>query len=248
MMDDVQYVADLGLIRVAIDGTIAIANPIYQEIIPRELSWNLQMGIYQETAWYVAEEGRLNLHKLFSSFQKFFREHSEHWVERLQYKEAGPQLLLQAFLQRVVNSGGRAECEYGLGRMRTDLLVIWPIPDGVQRSVIELKVKHKSLEKTLSDGLPQTAAYMDQCAAAEGHLVIFDRDEGRTWEKKFSRKNLSAKENFDPRSQLFFSRIPVCRSRIQDDRLIELSAGFAEKSCPDFVSTQIKKGLRNVTL
>ena len=25
------------------------------------------------------------------------REHSEHWVERFQYKEAGPQLLLQAF-------------------------------------------------------------------------------------------------------------------------------------------------------
>jgi len=183
-MDDVQYVADLGLIRMAKNGAITIANPIYQEIIPRELSWNLQMGIYQETAWYVAEEGRLDIHKLLSSFQEFFREHSEHWVERFQYKEAGPQLLLQAFLQRVVNSGGRVEREYGLGRMRTDLLVIWPMPDGMQRAVIELKVKHKSLEKTISEGLTQTAAYMDRCATAEGHLVIFDRDEGCTWEEK----------------------------------------------------------------
>ena len=34
------------------------------------------------------------------AFQTVFREHSEHWIERFQYKEAGPQLLLQAILQR----------------------------------------------------------------------------------------------------------------------------------------------------
>ena len=34
------------------------------------------------------------------AFQTFFRQHSEHWIERFQYKEAGPQLLLQAILQR----------------------------------------------------------------------------------------------------------------------------------------------------
>ena len=57
----------------------------------------------------------------------FFREHSEHWLEHFQYKEAGPQLLLQAFLQRILNSGGRIELEYGLGRMRADLLLLWPL-------------------------------------------------------------------------------------------------------------------------
>ncbi|MEZ5578228.1 MAG: hypothetical protein R3F36_01280 [Candidatus Competibacteraceae bacterium] len=36
-------------------------------------------------------------------------------------------MLLQAFLQRIVNGGGRIEREYGLGRMRTDLLVMWPL-------------------------------------------------------------------------------------------------------------------------
>ena len=65
--------------------------------------------------------------ELLAAFQTFFREHSEHWVERFQYREAGPQLLLQAFLQRIVNGGGRIEREYGLGRMRTDLLIVWPV-------------------------------------------------------------------------------------------------------------------------
>ena len=34
--------------------------------------------------------GGLDLGKLLSALQAFFREHSEHWVERFQYKEAGP--------------------------------------------------------------------------------------------------------------------------------------------------------------
>jgi hypothetical protein len=72
-------------------------------------------------------DGSLDVDKLLSAFQEFFREHSEHWLERFQYKEAGPQLLMQALLQRIVNSGGRIEREYGLGMMRTDLLLLWPL-------------------------------------------------------------------------------------------------------------------------
>ncbi len=99
---------------------------------------------------------------------------------------------LQAFLQRIVNSGGRIEREYGLGRMRTDLLIVWPAsapPDGRQRKmVIECKVLHRSLERTISDGLKQTRAYLDRCGAAEGHLVIFDRTPDRPWEQKLFRR------------------------------------------------------------
>ena len=112
-------------------------------------------------------------------------------VERFQYKEAGPQLLLQAFLQRIVNGGGRIEREYGLGRMRTDLLVIWFYAGGMQKMVIELKILHKSLEQTLAVGLEQTWAYMDRCGAEEGHLVIFDRTPGKAWEEKLFRRQES---------------------------------------------------------
>ena len=47
--------------------------------------------------------------------------------------------------------------------------------------VIECKVLHKSLDRTIRDirdGLEQTAAYVDRCAAEVGHLVIFDRRAG----------------------------------------------------------------------
>ena len=185
--DDLDYVRDLGLIRV--QGALEIANPIYREVIPRQLIYGTEVTIAQETAWYVQSTGTLDLNRLLAAFQAFFREHSEHWVERFQYKEAGPQLLLQAFLQRVVNGGGRIEREYGLGRMRTDLLVIWPHSDGVQRAVIELKVLYKSLARTLEDGLQQTWHYLDRCGAEEGHLVIFDRSADKSWEEKLFRRS-----------------------------------------------------------
>jgi hypothetical protein len=109
-------------------------------------------------------------------------------MERFQYKEAGPQLLLQAFLQRIVNGGGRIEREYGLERMRTDLLVIWPHAAGEQRGVIELKVLHRGLQATLTQGLEQIRAYVDRSGAQEAHLVLFDRTPDRPWEEKLFRK------------------------------------------------------------
>ena len=204
--DDIGYVLDIGLIRQAANGEIQLANRIYQEIIPRELVWNIQSGMTEKTSWYIREDGLLDMKKLLSAFQNFFQEHSEHWIERFDYKEAGPQLLIQAFLQRIINGGGRIEREYGLGRMRTDLLVIWPIkepedirqitedteyqssadrqPEKNQRVVIELKILYKSMEKTIDAGLQQTWEYMYRCRADEGHLVIFDRSPKKSWKKK----------------------------------------------------------------
>jgi hypothetical protein len=197
--DDIQYVTDLGLIRRK--PQVAIANPIYREIIPRMLTASTQDTLSHQTAWYITPDHRLDMDKLMKAFQEFFQEHSAHWLERFQYKEAGPQLLLQAFLQRIINSGGRIEREYGLGRQRVDLLVLWPLETEeaavqagraawtrwqgpVQKVVVELKVLHKSLEQTIAKGLDQTRTYMDTCGTTDGHLVIFNRDPDIPWEDK----------------------------------------------------------------
>ena len=183
---DYEYVRDLGLI--AQGDEIRIANPIYAEVIPRELTFIVQKRLRQQAAWYVDSEGGLESAKLLAAFQQFFRENSEHWLERFGYKEAGPQLLLQAFLQRVLNGGGRIAREYGLGRQRVDILILWPRPQGMQRIVIECKVLRGSLERLLETGLPQTAGYMDRCGADAGHLVIFDRSK-KPWKEKVFRQS-----------------------------------------------------------
>ncbi len=185
--DDVQYCVDLGLI--ATSPEITVANVIYREVIPRELITSNDKALPYQTAWFVQEE-QLMMDQLMESFQTFFREHSEHWVKRFDYLEAGPQLLLQAFLQRVINAGDRIEREYGLGRMRTDLLVEWG--EHRQREVIECKLRRNGLQRTIDEGLKQIAAYMERCGTDCGHLVIFDRSEERSWDEKVFRREASA--------------------------------------------------------
>ena len=185
--EDLDYVQEVGLIRDGSSGRFA--NPIYAEIISRQLSFSAQDRMPQEPAWYVDADGALDVPKLLEGFQQFFRENSEHWLKRFDYEEAAPQLLLQAFLQRIVNGGGRIEWEYGLGRRRADLLIAWPQGDKVRKHVIECKLLHKGLEQTMAEGLEQTAGYMGRCGAESGHLVVFDRDEGKKWEEKIFRRN-----------------------------------------------------------
>ena len=184
---DLEYVRDLGLI--APDSPPRMANPIYREVVPRELGYVLQDSLDIQVAWYVDNAGRLDMDKLLSAFRTFFGEHAEHWLGHLgAYREAAPQLILQSYLQRVVNGGGRIEREYGLGRGRTDLLVLWPREAGQpsdlwERFVVECKVlrdtDRKSLAGTVGEGVKQTLGYMKQCGAKEGHLVVMDRRSGK---------------------------------------------------------------------
>ena len=187
--EDLAYVHDLGLVTQDVGGRPRIANPIYAEVVPRHLNYAVQAGLPQEMAWYVDEHGELDVEGLIAAFQTFFREHSEHWVQRFeQYHEAGPQLLLQAHLQRIVNGGGRIEREYALGRGRTDLVIVWPQGGRERRFVVECKVRRGELERTVVQGVEQTCAYMDRCRAEAGHLIIFDRDQARSGEEKIFRR------------------------------------------------------------
>lgn len=185
--DDVAYVRDMGLIT--LDKPRRIANGIYREIIPRELTWTTQDGLIQQSAWYIRPDNSIDMNKLMLDFQQFFRQNADAWIERFDYKESGPQLLLQAFLQRVVNGGGYIDREYGLGRGRTDLLITKPLTDGYggpkQRIVLELKIKRGDLETVIKKGLEQTSGYMDHCGnVTEGHFILFNRDGKTTWEER----------------------------------------------------------------
>ena len=134
---------------------------------------------------------------LLSAFQANFRENAESWVERFGHREAGPQLVLHAYLQRVVNSFGRMAREYAVGRGRADLLIEWRRgdvrgPAQTSKHVIECKVRRErpGSAPLIREGLEQTAAYMDKCGAESGHLVIFDMRQGKTWEERMFQSDL----------------------------------------------------------
>ena len=202
---DIAYVRDLGLVKA--NGPLEIANPIYREVIPRLLSAEseTEAEMTSDSASFRQDDGGLDVAQLLTAFQQFYREHSEWWSQGFTVREAAVQVLLQAFLQRVVNAGGRIVREYGLGRGRTDLLIEWRRDDGgMQRFVVECKVRRErdGLETVIREGVAQTAAYLDRCGAEEGHLVVMDQDEGKTWEEKIFRRSLAARRVSAPDSEL----------------------------------------------
>jgi hypothetical protein len=88
-----------------------------------------------------------------------------------------------AFLQRVINGGGKVIREMVAGKTRLDLCVVYK----GGKYPIELKLLRG--KKTYENGLEQTAGYMDILGCKEGSLVVFDRNPKRSWDEKiFSRK------------------------------------------------------------
>jgi hypothetical protein len=134
--------------------------------------------ITQTIAPFKMADGSLNASALIKAFVDFYRENSAIWLEKFEYKEAGPHLLMMAFLQRVINGGGTLHREYALGKKRVDILLRW----GKQTILIELKIYYN--QSSLSDGLQQTASYMDSSHANEGHLILFDRNPHTSWDEK----------------------------------------------------------------
>jgi AAA-like domain len=175
--DDLSYTLGLGLVRME-RGELQIANPIYREVIPRALTWPQQIGMHQPTEWYVRADGTLDVPKLMAAWQAFWRKDGHLAAEGFGYREAGPHLMLMAFLQRIVNGGGRVEREYGLGRGALDLMIFWR----GERHAIEVKIRRDT--ETEAEALDQVARYLDRAGLGEGWLVMFDLRKEVSWADK----------------------------------------------------------------
>jgi hypothetical protein len=175
--DDFAYAIGLGLLR-RNNGTYEIANPIYREVIPRALTYVDQGQIQIQTAPFVRADGSLDLPKLMAEWQTFWREDGHLAAEGFQYRESGPHLMLMAFLQRIINGGGRIEREYALGRGALDLIIEWK----GARHVIEVKVRRDT--QTEERALEQVASYLDSLGLSEGWLVVFDLRTTKPWSER----------------------------------------------------------------
>jgi len=185
--DDFRYTLDMGLVDLK-NGTPSISNPIYREVIARVLSEEYQLSIPEPEFTWKNADGTLDMTALMKEFQKFWSWHSDVWEEKADYTEAFPHLLVMAFLQRVINGGGRVEREYAAGRGRVDLAVEY----GGVWNVIEIKLVHPRMGRqiTLEQGLEQVNRYRDIIdSTCSAWLVLFDRTPAgrqKSWEERLS--------------------------------------------------------------
>jgi hypothetical protein len=179
---------DLGLVAIE-KGSPTVANPIYREVIAREITFSTQMAIPEPEWKWQKSDGTLDMDALLKEFQIFWQANSEIWETKLNYPEAFPHLLLMAFLQRVANGhegamdgaekkqevcdsklqvqnrqGGRFCYEYAAGRGRMDLAVEY---NGAW-NIIEIKLlrQGKTFEALKEEGIKQTLRYRDSFSPA----------------------------------------------------------------------------------
>jgi hypothetical protein len=124
------------------------------------------------------KKGKMDIQILLKDFQQFWRENSDIWIEKMQYKEAAPHLILQAFLQRVLNGGGNIIRDMAAGTGRLDLGVVY---DG---KTYPIEIKLWKGGKYYQRGLEQAARYIDVYGGKEGWLLIVDQRKGKTWKEK----------------------------------------------------------------
>lgn len=177
--DDFAYALGMGLLRLK-NGQYQIANAIYREVIPRVLTFDRQAQIYEQPSRYVRPDGTLDMPKLMRAWQWFWSGDGYLAAEAFEYREAGPHLMLMAFLQRIVNGGGRILREYGLGRGALDILICWKD----ERHAIEVKLRRDT--RTEGRALAQLAGYLDHAGLKEGWLVLFDLRSELSWEERLT--------------------------------------------------------------
>jgi hypothetical protein len=186
--DDLSYARDLGLIKQK--PPLEVANPIYREVILRVLGDPSEQYVMADPRSFVLPNGRFDLPRLLEEFVVFWREHGEVLIRQEGYHEAACQIILMAFLHRLVNGGGYLDREYAAGTKRLDVLVRWPYtsPDGerlMQREAMELKVWRAGENDPAPDGLAQLDRYLDRLTLSTGALVIFDRrTEAPPWQER----------------------------------------------------------------
>ncbi|MEV6154854.1 AAA family ATPase [Nonomuraea sp. NPDC052129] len=186
--DDLSYVRDLGLVKQK--ALLEVANPIYREVILRVLGAPSESYVMADPHSFVLPDGRFDLPRLLQEFVVFWREHGEVLIRQEGYHEAACQIILMAFLHRLVNGGGHLDREYAAGTKRLDVLVRWPYtgPEGerqVQREAMELKVWRTGENDPMPDGLAQLDRYLDRLTLTTGVLVIFDRrPEAPAWKER----------------------------------------------------------------
>jgi ATPase family associated with various cellular activities (AAA) len=169
--DDREFLIDLGLLRRENGSGLAIANPIYREILLRVLAQGPQDSLPSITPTWLTASGELDVSALREAFMSFWLQHGEPLLNSALYHEIAPHLVLMAFLHRVVNGGGTLDREYAIGSDRMDLCLRY----GQVTLGIELKVQRDDGRNQLRSGLSQIEGYLTRLGLDSGWLVIFDR-------------------------------------------------------------------------
>jgi hypothetical protein len=194
--DDRRYCQDLGLVVKEENGTLRPANKIYREVMSRVITDQIQFQLTDNISKFKWNDGQIIfMTELLIDFQKFWRHDSRSFpflksdFAAHKFDEATYSFMLLAYLQKIVNGGAIVDRQYAEGRGVVDISVRYK----GREYLIEVKLEYSYNE----DSLSQLASYLDTAGEKEGWLVIFDRNQNKSWDDKiYSKTELYKNKTF----------------------------------------------------
>jgi hypothetical protein len=184
--DDRRFCIDLGLVVANEKGKLRPSNAMYREVIGRLITDEIQdilVDTIPELPW---TDGKvIFVSDILKEFQQFWRKGSLYLPFRKKkftdhiYDDALYSFILEAFLQRLVNTKAVVIRELSIGCGAVDIGIIY----NQRRYIIEVKLKG---EDSLKSSLVQLTRYLETNNEKEGWLVIFDRNRRKKWDQKIT--------------------------------------------------------------
>jgi len=160
------------------NGSAAIHNPIYQEVIvnymtDRMYELELPKGVDFGTG-YKNDDGTLGMEAILLGFQSFMKK--EYSKKDRDFLERHGRLVFLAFIKPIINGSGYDFKEPQISEeKRLDVVITYL----KHKYVAELKLWRGA--KAHEKGLAQLADYLDTNGLGEGYLLIFDHSEVKNW-------------------------------------------------------------------
>jgi type II secretory pathway predicted ATPase ExeA len=172
--DDIRYVRELGILETRGEGELVMANPIYARSLMRSLAEPIRANLGALSPTWRRPDGSIDLERLREAFLDFWAQHGRVLDPLVTKYEIVPHVVLTAWLDRVVNGGGRVEREVAVARGKLDVLV----RHRDLRLPIEIKVQVEGRPDPVPKGLEQLDRYCEGLRVDTGWLVVFDQRTG----------------------------------------------------------------------
>jgi hypothetical protein len=179
LADDIRYVCELGILEKSAEGGLSMANPIYARSLMRALAEPIRANLAALPVTWRRADGSIDLERLRESFLDFWARHGRALDPLIQRHEIVPHIVMTAWLDRVVNGGGRVEREAVVANGKMDVLLRYrelTLP-------IEIKVHLDGRADPVPQGLEQLDRYCEGLRVDSGWLVVFDQRKAATGER-----------------------------------------------------------------
>jgi hypothetical protein len=169
--DDILYVCELGILAERGDGVLGAANPIYARSLMKALAEPIRANVAAIHPTWRKSDGSIDLERLRLAFLDFWSVHGRALDPLVARREVVPHVVMTAFLDRVVNGGGRVDREFDVGRGKLDVLV----RHRELKLPIEIKVRTGKSGDPVPKGLQQLDRYCEALRVEYAWLVVFDQ-------------------------------------------------------------------------